>query len=56
MGEKNSHHKLKSRDVIKIRKLYSTGNYSQRKLAKMFNVTQLPICDIVNHNSWRNLL
>ena len=47
--------KVSADDVIKIRELYSTGNYSQSKLAAMFNVSQPCISDIVNYKKWKNI-
>ena len=35
-----------------IRKLYKTGNYSQYKLAKLYNVTQPLISLIINNKIW----
>jgi hypothetical protein len=42
------HEKLSVKDMKKIRKLYSTGKYSQYKLAIKFSVTQPEICLVVN--------
>ena len=42
------HLKLTKTQVEEIKSLYATGNYSQRKLGKMFGVSQYPIKLIVN--------
>lgn len=35
--------------IIKIRRLYQTGEYTQTQLAKIFKVSQVYISDIVNY-------
>lgn len=52
-GEKHGMSKLTQEEARQIRKLYATGKYTQRQLAKKFNVTQCPIARIVNHKGWR---
>ena len=52
IGEKNSNHKLIEKQVVKIRKLYKTKKYTQRELAKMFNISRRTISDIVRKRSW----
>lgn len=37
-----------------IRRLYKTGDYYQRDLAKMYGVTQRVIWEIVNNLSYNN--
>lgn len=54
-GEKVHLSKLKVSDIVKIRKLYKTGNYYQRELAKMFGVTQGIITVIVNRKIWKSV-
>ena len=44
--------KVSADDVIKIRELYSTGSYSQSKLAVIFNVSPSCISDIVRACSY----
>lgn len=55
-GSKVTVGKLSIEQVLEIRKLYATGNYSQRKLAKMFPVNQSSIGGIVRREkfSWLN--
>lgn len=47
--------KLTEADVLEIRKLYDTGSYSQRGLAKMFNVGKSIINNIVLRKSWKHI-
>lgn len=49
------HGELTANEVKHIRELYSTGNYSQYKLAKMFNVSQSNVCNIVKFKYWNNV-
>lgn len=50
-GEEHPNSKLTDIQAIEIKALYSTGNYSQRALAKHFNVDQNVIFLIVNNKS-----
>lgn len=55
-GELNGITTLKEEDVLKIRELYSTGKYSSRKLASMFNVkSKSTILRIVNRVYWTHI-
>jgi hypothetical protein len=47
--------KLSESDVITIRELYRTGNYSQTTLANMYGVFQTAINKIVRYKRWRHL-
>lgn len=47
--------KLTQEQVLEIRKLYATGNYTQRQLADMFNVDQTLISQIVNRKIWKHI-
>ncbi len=51
--EKQGISKLNILIVEKIRKLYNTKNFSQRQLAKKFNVCQRTITMIINHLTWK---
>ena len=55
-GMKTGNAKLEIEDVLKIRRLYSKEGYSQRKLAKIFNISKTQIGNIVrkDHYSWLN--
>lgn len=50
-GESHGMAKLRRKDVIKIRKMYATGRYTQKALGEIFGVTQTHIWRIVNRNS-----
>lgn len=49
-GEDSGMAKLTEKKVLKIRKLYP--KFSQRKLAKMFNVCRGTICFILKRKTW----
>lgn len=51
-GELNPASKMKIKDVLNIRKKYLSGKYSQRLLAKEYNVSQKSIFNIVNSKKW----
>jgi hypothetical protein len=46
--------KINMETANKIRELYSTGDYSHRELAKMFNIGKTQIGSIVNNKRWIN--
>ena len=52
-GEKHKNSKLKEWQVLEIRAKYATGNYSQRQLAKEYNVSQTTIFFILNKKAWK---
>jgi len=54
-GEKNPAAKLTEKEVLEIRKLYATNNFTQTKLAIMFGVTQPLIGRIVKNKSWNHI-
>ena len=51
-GSKNGMSKLTEKKVLEIRNLYKTGQYFQRELAEIFNVSVNSIRKIVNRYSW----
>lgn len=53
-GQNGSNGKLSIDDVVKIRKLYKTGDYLQRELSELFGVSSNQISRIVNQKrySW----
>ena len=53
--ERTHNTKLTGDKIKKIRHMYSTGNYTQRGLGKIFGVACSRICDIVNHKTWRHV-
>ena len=55
-GEQTSTHKLKEKDVISIRALWSAGGNSKRAIARAFKVTEGTIRLIINGKLWKYLL
>lgn len=53
LGSKNSNAKLNEQKVFEIRKLYATGDYSQKQLGDLFGVSRSNIGFIVNRNWWK---
>ena len=54
-GERHHLSKLTKEDVIRIRDLYATGNYSQQKISEMFCVNRPAIQKIVNRERWNHI-
>ena len=54
-GIKNGRAKLSEEQVLEIRKLYKTGDYYQKDLAKIFDITQPLIGYIVNRKIWQHI-
>lgn len=55
-GEENPRSKLNDNKVIEIRNLYKTGEYSQSKLAEMFNMDQTTISGIILRKNWKHII
>lgn len=55
MGESHGMAKLTEQKVLKIRMMAATGKYSFRGLARMFNVTDGMIHNIVKRRNWRHI-
>jgi hypothetical protein len=53
-GENQGFSKLNWELIEKIRRLYSTGKYTQRQLAIKFSVHQVNISCIVRNKTWYN--
>lgn len=51
-GTNNGASKLTERRVIRIRRLYSTGRFSQRRLARRFGINQTSIRDVIVRKTW----
>ena len=47
--------KLTYANVIEMRNLYSSGQYSQRKLAERFNISYRQVKRIVDREQWRHI-
>lgn len=54
-GELNNYSKLVTQEVLDIRMLYSTGEYSQQRLGDMYNVSRTCIKKIVQRKTWRHI-
>lgn len=55
-GENNPFSRLREKEVVSIRKIYSENNISQIKLSKMFNVNDATINNIIKRRSWKHLI
>lgn len=54
-GEKHPQAKFIEQDIIKIREMFATGEYTQTELAKIFGTKPNVISQIVNRVRWRNI-
>lgn len=54
-GQRNGRSKLTERQVLYIRELLLQGNFLQRQIAEMFNVTRMTVSDIKGKRSWAKL-
>ena len=54
-GERHPLARLTAEQVKRIRDLYSTGKYSQRRLGSMFDVDGETVGSVVRRKSWRHL-
>lgn len=54
-GELNARSKLKDAEVLEIRRLYKTHEYSQYKLASIFHVSRSTIASVVRYESRKHL-
>jgi hypothetical protein len=54
-GENNGRSKLTKEDVLKIRELYSLGNFTQKQLGEMFNVAYGTVKKIINRERWSHI-
>jgi hypothetical protein len=54
-GEQCSWSKLTNKDVLKIRKIYSQGNISMKKLGQMFGITNETVHGIIHKRYWSHV-
>jgi len=54
-GSKHVNSKLSEKEVLEIRRLYKTGDYTLKYLAKMFGVCFQLISLIVNRKNWKHI-
>lgn len=52
-GPANPSAKLKPGQVVEIRRLYASGGYSHRQLAKLFGIGKTQVYSILNRLKWR---
>lgn len=55
-GENNWGHKLSNEQVIYIRNLYKTRQYTEKQIAEQYNVHEETIGKIIRGITWKNLL
>lgn len=55
LGEINPQHKLKTEQVIEIKKLWATGIYTTTYLGEKFKISRQSIADIVYGRTWKHL-
>ncbi|WP_165612865.1 hypothetical protein [Mycolicibacterium fortuitum] len=48
-------HVLTPEAVREIRRMYATGDYSQKELAQRFGVSGKSVCHIVHRKTWANV-
>jgi hypothetical protein len=53
LNDSLAHRKLTEIQVLDIRKLYKTGNYTQKELGKKYNVIHQAISNIINNKIWK---
>jgi hypothetical protein len=53
-GENGGRSVLSKENVAQIRELYATGQYSQRRLAESFGVSQWAVHSIIHYIHWKN--
>jgi len=55
LGELNPQHKLKTEQVIEIKKLWNIGTYTTTSLGESFGVKRQTIADIVYGRTWKQV-
>lgn len=55
LGIEHNMAKLNENQVLEIRRLYNTNNYTQRKLANFFEISFQQISCIVNNKTWKHI-
>jgi group I intron endonuclease len=54
-GERNGMSRFSEAQVIEIRQLYETGDYTQKKIAEMYKTERSVITGIINFKTWKYL-
>lgn len=55
-GENNPQCKLTDADIIDIRKSYSSGGITMRKLSERYNIAPQTVCNIIHAKRWKHLV
>lgn len=55
IGSKNKASKLTEKDVLSIRDLYESGDYTHISLSKQYGVTKSNITSILNRRTWKHI-
>lgn len=54
-GEKNHRAKITETDVVEMRRLYATGNYTMKKIGGMFGLTELGALQVIRGITWKHV-
>jgi len=54
-GEKNGQSKLSEKEVLEIRRIFATGEYTKTALGEMFDVSQMLISYIIRRKMWTHI-
>lgn len=54
-GENHGRSKLTEKQVLKIRELFNSGNYTKESLSKQFGVSRINIYRIVTNKLWKHI-
>lgn len=54
-GETLKNSKLKNQDVIDIRNMYATGNYTMENLATKYSITSSAVSNIISRKYWKHI-
>lgn len=54
-GSGNGRAKLAESDVLEIRAMYATGNWTKRQIANLYGVTDVAISKIIHRQTWSHL-
>jgi len=52
LKERRTQSKLTMKIASKIRVAYKSGHFTQRRLAKVFHISQAIVCDVINNKRW----
>jgi group I intron endonuclease len=55
VGGKHSQAKLTNEDIIKIKEMYNSGQYTQRKIGDLFKIDQSMVSRIILRKSWKHI-